>query len=409
MNRGMRQLAAIVMFGTLVGGCIEPRIDKPLTPETEQRLRQELPEEASVRNPVDMIASATPQSYAFALDHVLRDPNVDAAIAAFVPPLGIQTRDVAEAIVRTNAAHPDKPLLAVLMGREGLPAGLAELHEAKIPGYIFPESAARALSAMWRYRTAQQQPHGAPAAFETGDGAVRRILDAAMKRGETKLREPDAIRVLEAYGIPVVTWRYVEAHASTKGLPSAVGEAAESVGYPVAVKAVSPSIVHKTDAGAVALDIGDRKAAEAAVRAMTTRIRQRMGEDVVIDGILVQQMAPPGRETIVGLTRTPGIGAMVMFGLGGVYVEVMRDVVLRLAPITDADARSMIRDVRMYRLLEGVRGEPRRDHAALEEVLLRVSQLAERHPGIAEMDINPLLALERGAVAVDARIQLAGP
>jgi acetyl coenzyme A synthetase (ADP forming)-like protein len=391
-----------------------------LAPASVEELRAGLPEEASVRNPVDMIASATSESYALALDVVLGDPNVDAAIAAFVPPLGIHAKDVAEAIVRTNAKHPGKPLLAVLMGREGLPASLAELHDAHVPVYIFPESAARALGAMWKYRQQRDRPAGKVVKFDTDDAAVSRILDETADRGHTKLSEPAALRILEAYGIPVVPWTFVETAKGVTGLATAAGEAAKEIGFPVAIKIVSPEVVHKTDVGGVALDLKSEDAVKRAVRDMVKRVGEtgeagekgekrppdsRIG-DSPIDGVLVQQMAQPGRETIVGLTRREQVGAMVMFGLGGVYVEVLRDVVLRLAPLLDTDADQMIHQVRMYKLLEGVRGEPKRDHAALTDVILRVSQLSERHPRIAEMDINPLLALERGTVAVDARFQL---
>ncbi len=382
----------------------------PLTPETEATLRARLPEEASVRNPVDMIASARPESYEFALDCVLRDPNVDAAFAAFVPPLGIQTRDVAEAIVRVNAQHPAKPMLAVLMGREGLPAGLAELHDAQVPAYIFPESAARALSAMWRYAEARTRPAGKLVSFTANDAAVERIIDATLARGETKVSEPDALRILEACGIPVTPWRYVAAQPGAD-VAATVAATARELGFPVALKAVSAEITHKTDVGAVALNLADEAAAADAARSVLAHLAEQppagpSARQPVVSGFVLQRMAPPGHETIVGLTRMPRVGALVMFGLGGVYVEVMRDVVLRLAPLLDQDAHQMIREVRMVRLLEGVRGEPARDLAALEDVLLRVSQLAERHPRITEMDINPLFALEQGAMAVDSRVQV---
>lgn len=378
----------------------------PLSAETEAALRDRLPAEASVRNPVDMIASATPDSYAFALDNVLSDPNIHAAIAAFVPPLGIQAKDVAEAIVRANTRHPEKPLLAVLMGREGLPAGIAELQKAGVPAYIFPESAASALGVMWRYRQSTGRRDGKIVEFETDDDAVRRIIDASVERGCTKLSEPDAMRILEAYGIPVAPWTFVETKTSVPGLATSTAEATQEIGFPVAIKIVSPQIVHKTDVGGVVLGLENGESVKRAVRKMVKQVQTHDGP--AIEGILVQQMAPSGRETIVGLNRTERVGALVMFGLGGVYVEVLRDVVLRLSPLRDTDAESMIREVRMYRLLEGVRGEPKRDHAALVDVILRVSQLAERHPRIVEVDINPLLALERGAVAVDARFQLVG-
>ncbi len=394
----------------------------PLAPETQALLRSKLPEEASVANPVDLIASATAVSYEFALDCVFRDPRVDAAIAAFVPPLGIQAKDVAEAIVRVNARYPEKTLLAVLMGRQGLPAGMAELQRAKVPAYIFPESAAQALGAMWAQRQRTQRPRGTVPVLEGDDAAVQGILDRAAATGTAKLSEPDALRVLEAYGIPVAPWRFVS-REGPQSLAAAAAEAAAQLGFPVAAKIVSPQVVHKTDVGGVVLNLQSEEDVRRAVRAMVKALepaapkgRARTpeaaaagsaGADPTVDGILVQRMAPPGRETIVGLTRMPRVGPMVMFGLGGVYVEVLRDVVLRLSPLRDIDAQEMIRQVKSYRLLEGVRGEPARDLEALAAVLLRVSQLGQRHPRITEMDINPLLALERGVLAVDARIQVA--
>ena len=392
----------------IADSCDANGLDVPaLTAATKDKLRRRLPEEASVHNPVDLIASATAESYAFALECVLQDPQIDATIAAFVPPLGIQTQDVAEAIVRVNARFPDKPMLAVLMGREGLPAGLAELHDADVPAYIFPESAAASLGAMWQYAQRQQREPGSFVSFETDDETVTSIIDATLAQGQTKLSEPDALRVLEAYGVPVAPWVFVT-HEGRGSLATAAAEAAAELGFPVALKLVSTSIIHKTDVGAVELNRQNKEDVRRAVRDMVKRVQEPPREADVdvpqVDGILVQQKASPGRETIVGLTRMPQVGPMVMFGLGGIYVEVLRDVVLRLCPLLDRDADEMIREVRMYTLLEGVRGEPPRDLAALAETLLRVSQLAERHPRIQEMDINPLLALDRGAVAVDARI-----
>jgi acetyl coenzyme A synthetase (ADP forming)-like protein len=393
-----------------------------LAPETERTLRSRLPEEASTRNPVDMVATATPESYEFALDCVLQDCNVDAAFAAFVPPLNVQTRDVAEAIVRVNARHPDKPLLAVLMGREGLPAGLEQLHDARVPGYIFPESAARALGAMWRYRERQQVPEGNPATFTVDDRAVATIVDRMAAHGGGKVPEPDALRILEAYGIPVTPWRFVPDENDFEKLAAGAANAAAALGFPVALKIVSPAVTHKTDVGGVTLGLADRTAVKEAAQAMVARVAAHAASgdpslapppDPSVprfpapgSGLLVQSMAPAGREIIIGLTRVPRVGTMVMFGLGGVYVEVLRDVQFRLVPLLDVDARSMIEEVRMSGLLGSVRGQAARDRKALEETLLRVSQLAVRHPRIGEMDINPLFVLAQGVAAVDARFQV---
>jgi len=372
----------------------------PLAPESRRQLRAALPEEASVKNPVDMIASAGAASYELALDCVLRDPGVDAAIASFVPPLGIHTEDIARALVRTNETHPNKPLLSVLMGREGLPAGLKTLHAANVPGYLFPESAARALAAMWRQKERQRRPRGKRVALDVDDTAVEATIARARENGERKLSESDALIVLEAYGIPVSPWAFVEV--------SEAGSAASELGFPVAVKIVSPDIIHKTDYGAVRLDLETPEELELAIPAMIEEVKTHSseGEPPRIRGLLLQRMAPKGREIIIGLNRMPDVGTMILFGLGGIYVEALADVALRLCPITDVDAEQMIHDVKMYKLLEGIRGEAPRDLAALADALLRVSQLAERHEAIEEMDINPIISLAEGAVAVDARIQL---
>jgi len=384
-----------------------------LTGETEEELRSRLPEEASVRNPVDLIASATPESYEFALRCVYDDPNVDAAIAAFVPPLGILTKDVAAALVRVNKEHPEKPLLAVLMGRDRLPTSVSELHLARVPAYIFPESAALALGTMWRYKVSAARQEGQLVQFDTDDAGVAEIVAAALQAGQLKLSEYDALRVLELYGVPVVPWRFVPAGDGDLAIRAA--QTATELGLPVALKVVSPEIVHKTDVGGVVLGLESEDEVSQAVTDMVQELGLQAGRPPgppgsrdrrSIDGVLLQQMAPPGTETIVGITRIPRVGPLVMFGLGGIYVEALRDVALRLCPLDDIDADQMMREVRLSSLLGGIRGQAPRDRRAIAEVVLRMSQLAMRHPHVAEMDINPLVALEGGVVAVDARIQL---
>jgi acetyl coenzyme A synthetase (ADP forming)-like protein len=381
-----------------------------LAADTEQRLRSRLPEEASVRNPVDLIASATAESYEFALRCVYDDPNVDAAIAAFVPPLGIHTDDVAAALVRVNQEHPEKPLLAVLMGRDRLPTSVSELHLARVPAYIFPESAALALGTMWRYKVSAARQEGRILEFDTDDAGVAQVIEATLGAGRLKLSEPDAMRVLELYGVPVVPWRFVP--AGDPDFASRASRIAAELGFPVALKIVSLQIEHKTDVGGVVLGLESEDEVARAVVKMVQDLGVEAGRPSgdpgrrTLDGVLLQQMAPSGTETIIGITRIPRVGPLVMFGLGGIYVEALRDVVLRLCPLDDIDADQMIREVRLSSLLGGLRGQAPRDRRAIAEVVSRMSQLAVRHPRVAEMDINPLLALEHGVVAVDARIQL---
>jgi acetyltransferase len=369
-----------------------------LTQETRDLLARHFPEEASLTNPVDMIASATPQSYRIAVEAMLADPNVDAVVATFVPPLGVRQEDVAEAIVSVAAGQTEKPVVAVLMGREGLPQGLAELNAAGIPGYRFPESGVRALAAMYRYRRWLQRPVGQVRRFDADRDAVARIIAAAKAEGRAKLSETEVMRVLEAYGIPVAPYRIART-------ADEAARAAAEIGYPVVAKVLSPRIIHKSDVGGVAVGLEDEAELRAAFGRMTTEVPSRAGIDAGdVEGVLVQKMVGRGKETIIGMTLDPQFGPVLMFGLGGIYVEALKDVVFRVQPVTDVDAREMVRAIRGAALLQGVRGEPASDLAAVEETIQRISQLVGDHEAIREMDVNPWMAFAEGGVAVDGRI-----
>lgn len=372
-----------------------------LHPETVTRLRPLFPEEASLRNPLDMIASATPPGYRSALDALLADPGVDGVMSIFVPPLGVRQADVAEAIVAAKGAHPDKPVLAVLMGRQGLPQGKAELHAVRIPAYIFPESAARAFAAMCRQREWQERPVPPAEVLPVDPARARAVLAGARARGAERLDELESLALLEAYGIPT-------AGAVLARTPDEAVAAAERLGFPVVLKIVAPAIIHKTDVGGVEVGIGNAVEAREAFGRILAGAR-RAHPDAAISGVLVQPMLARGRELIVGMSRDPSVGALLMFGLGGTLVEVLGDVVFRLAPIHRLDARDMLHGIRGARLLGPVRGAPAADLGALEDILLRVSQLAGDFPEIAEIDLNPVLAWADGARAVDARVMLAPP
>jgi acetyl coenzyme A synthetase (ADP forming)-like protein len=371
-----------------------------LDPATVARLKPLFPEEASLRNPLDMVASATPAGYRAALDALLSDPGIDAVMAIFVPPLGVRQEDVADAIVAAKAGHADKPVLAVLMGRQGLPQGKAELHAVGIPAYIFPESAARALGAMCRYREWRERPIVPAEPLEVDLGAARAILAGALAQGRARLDEVESLALLSAYGIrtPPALLARTEDEAVA---------AAERLGFPVVMKIMAPAIVHKTDVGGVQVGIGNAMEARAAWREILAGVR-RVHPAAAVTGILVQQMVKGGREFIAGMSRDPSVGPMLMFGLGGTLVEVLGDVMFRLAPIQRLDAQDMIRGIRSYKLLLGVRGAPPADQGALEEVVLRLSRLTLDFPEIGELDLNPLLAFADGAIAVDARVVLTG-
>jgi acetyl coenzyme A synthetase (ADP forming)-like protein len=367
-----------------------------LTDSSQERLRSVLPAEASVRNPVDMIASATSETYELALEIVMEDENVDAAVAAFVPPLGIRQVDVAQSIVMARDRHPEKPLLAVLMGREGLPEGKAELHEAGVPAYIFPESAARALWALYRYRQWLDRPVPEPTVLDRD--TVNRILDGAQKEGRLGLLEPQGLDVLAAYGIPVVEHRWV--HDEKEAV-----EAARAMGGPVVLKVVSPQVVHKSDVGGVRVNLRDEGEVRDAYRGILSSVRQAQ-PDAELRGVLVTRFLERGRETIMGMSLDPGFGPVIMFGLGGIYVEALKDVSFRIQPVSEQDAREMVDGIRGRKLLDQVRGEPAVDRDTLVETLQRVSQLVGEHVRISELDINPFLAFPQGGVAADARIRI---
>jgi acetyltransferase len=367
-----------------------------LHPDTVAKLQPLFPPEASIRNPLDMIASATAEGYHTALEAMLADERVDSAVAIFVPPLGIRQEDVAESIVRVAQRYPQKPVLAVLMGRDGLPQGKAELHRAGIPAYIFPESAARALAAMRRQREWLARPDTPARAVTVDRARVTAIAARARQAGRTKLSELEALEVLAAYGIQAAPARLARDAEEA-------GRVATAIGFPVVLKIVSPQIVHKTDVGGIRANLDTVTAVKIAAVEMLDAVRQRAPE-AIVDGILVQRMIQGGRETITGITRDPAFGPLVMFGLGGVFVEAIRDVVFRIAPIRPLDAHDMVRAIRGVAILDGVRGAPPVDFAALVDVLLRLSQLALDVPEIAELDINPLLAFADGVVAVDARV-----
>ncbi len=384
--------------GILAADALEPQGLElvELSPDTIARLEPLFPPEATLRNPLDMIASAKAADYRTALDALLADASVDSAVAIFVPPLGIRAEDVAEAIVTVAKQYPAKPVLAVLMGREGLRAGKAELHRAGIPAYIFPESAARALGALRRHREWRARPEVQVRQLPTDRERARRVLHAA--GGRRKLSELEVLGVLGAYGIPTAPARLARN-------PEEAARAAAEVGFPIVLKIVSPQIVHKTEVGGVRTGIDTTVEVRQAWVEMLDGV-SRAAPQAVIEGMLVQRMVRGGRETIVGISREPTFGPLVMFGLGGIYVEALGDVQFRVAPIGPLDAHDMLHGIRGAAILEGVRGAPPVDFAALGDALQRVSQLAVDFPEIAEVDINPLLAFPTGVMAVDARMLL---
>ena len=371
-----------------------------LSPETIRTLAPLFPSEASIRNPLDMIASATPRGYRVALEAMLRDPTTDAVVPIFVPPLGIRQEDVVAAIVEAARAVPGKTILGVLMGREGLPAGRAQLLEAGIPTYVFPESAARAVAVLNRQREWMTESLSAPATCDVDRETAAAIISTARNEQRDRLSTDETLSLLVAYGIPV-------APARLAADAEAAAVAATEIGFPIALKVASMDVVHKSDLGGIALDIRSPAEVRQAYAELVTRVRERAPK-ARIAGVLVQRMASieGGRETIAGIARDPDFGPLIMFGLGGIYVEALRDVVFRIAPIDERQACRMLELLRGSAALGAIRGHAPVDRAAVAGVLQRLSQLALDFPAIAELDINPLIAHPRGVIAVDARVML---
>jgi acetyl coenzyme A synthetase (ADP forming)-like protein len=383
-----------------------------LADDTMAALRAYLPPEASVRNPVDMIASATPESFEKSVRLVLEDPNVDALLAIYVPPIVTTPLEVAQAIVRGARAASEhlaargespKPVLSCFMGAHGVPEGLRSLQKGHIPSYPFPESAALALSRVLRYARWRAAPEGREVHFDDIDvAAVRAAVAPALARakdGASEWLNPEETRaLLTATGIPVVP----VALARTAGQ---AGELAEKIGFPVAVKLASSTLTHKSDVGGVVLGLENAEQVRHAFADIGRRLDER-GLRSQMEGVTVQPMVAEGVEAIVGMTQDPSFGPVLMFGLGGVYVELLRDVTFNVAPVTDKDVREMLTSVRGSKLLEGWRGAPAVDRAALENAILRLSQLVGEVPELSELDLNPLKVLPagRGCVVVDARI-----
>ncbi|MEA3247950.1 MAG: acetate--CoA ligase family protein [Gemmatimonadota bacterium] len=370
-----------------------------LDPATIRALTPLFPEEASIRNPLDMIASASAPAYTTALTALLADPNVDAAMPIFVPPFGIRQEDVAEAIVAAARTNERKPVLAVLMGRDGLPAGRADLLAAGIPTFVFPESAALALAALNQHVEWAARPPRAPSPLPVDRDRAAAILARARAEGRERLDELEALDLFESYGVRVARARLVRD-------PRELDDAGAALGFPLVMKVVSPDIVHKSDVGGVRVGIASPNDARAAWAAMHDAVRER-APSARITGVMLQQMVTGGRETIVGVSREPGFGPLLMFGLGGLFVEALGDVVFRLPPIDEAEAHEMLRGIRGAKVLDAIRGQPAAHRAALADVLRRIGQLAADFGEIAELDANPVLALPDGAVALDARVRLA--
>jgi len=371
----------------------------PPSSRLAQAIQRPLSPSASVGNPIDLTADGRPELYLATLQHLLHSDEYDGALVIATPTGAWSARDVAEAIV-AGTARSSKPVVACLFGLSDLTSEVAFLEAHRLPAFTFPEEAVQGLASLARYHAwgARRRTHARH--FPVDAAAIDEVEAAAAVAQTSVLPEFAARRLLAAYGIPFARARRVHD-------PEAAVAAAEEIGYPVALKVASPDISHKTDVGGVALGLTDADAVRGAWRSIDANVRRR-APAARLEGCEVEEMVTGGKEVLVGLQRDSGFGPVVVFGLGGIYVEVLHDVTFRLAPIVPLSAEHMVASVRAFPILQGVRGEPPSDLGALYEVLERVGQLAVERPEVAELDINPLLVLPegRGVRAVDARVVL---
>jgi len=356
---------------------------------TRAELRSFLPAAASVANPVDMIASASPEHYRRTLAAVLRDDNVDSVLTIFIPPLVTAPDQVADAVRASADAAPHKPVLGIFMSAEGAPEALSP-----IPCYAFPEPAAIALARVVTHAEWRQTPEGRVPDLDGIDAAAAvRIVDEGVACGAGWLPQDQVTALLDAMGIP-------QAASRLAATAEDAAAAAAAIGYPVVVKGTGAALLHKTERNALRLNLAD----DAAVRRACAELETSLGADV--QGLLVQRMVPGGIEMIVGMTQDPTFGPLILCGMGGVLVDVLGDTAFRLHPLTREGAADMIGELQGARLLRGYRGAPPADEHALAGVLLRVSALITLCPDIQELDFNPVKVLPSGAVVVDARVRV---
>lgn len=382
--------------------CEKMGLELPLLEyEIRDHLQHLMPPHSSLNNPLDVLGDADENRYKLALEAGLKSNNVDGLIVILTPQAITPCDKIAEAIVEVGK-FSNKPILASFMGLEDSSVAIRTLKKNKIPNYAFPEPAAYTFKSMYDYSLILNSPPEEPvAAIEINEEKVRNVIENARFEGRLALTIDECLKVAEAAGIPMPK-------AAIARSREEAGEFAEKIGYPVAMKIVSPDILHKTDIGGVILGVKSRAEAEENYGNLVRRSRIAM-PNAKITGVLVQEMVPSGKEIIVGAVRDRQFGPLIMFGLGGIYVNFLRDVSYRLCPLTRREAAEMIEETRAYSLLRGVRGEPPSDMSSIVDVMLKMSQIMVRFEEISEMEINPLFVYEKGkgCVGVDIRMTIA--
>ena len=372
-----------------------------LSSETHNQLREKLPPAAAIGNPIDVLGDAKADRYRYATERVLKDGPVNAVVVILTPQAMTESMATAQAIVEIREQNSGKPLVAVFMGGESVEEARNHLKRNGISCYDFPEDAIRTISALYTYARFLKEPENPPVRFrDVNPQRVREILDSVRKDRRVVLLSNEAADVVEAYGIQAPESRVAKTAEEA-------ARYAEELGFPVVLRVVSPDILHKTDVGGVVLNLKTPAEVRNAYDGILTGVARFMPR-ARIHGVMVYHMVPQGREMIIGMSQDVQFGPLVMFGLGGIYVNFLKDVSFRLAPLSEPEAREMMEETKAYALLKGIRGEPPSDTEALKNTILRVGQLVWDFPEIVEMDINPVIVYGwgEGCIALDVKMTL---
>lgn len=369
-----------------------------LSQKTIQRLQEFLPSYAAFYNPVDIVGDADAERYRRALDVVSEDPMVHSILVLLTPTASVQIEETAKAVIRV-AKKSGKPVFACFMGKTRIRKARTMLMEAGVPCYSFPEPAVRSIETMYEYYLWKHRQEPSYVTVERDTEQALQVIREHERRNQSEIVEFEAQQVLKAYGLP--TPRTVLARSSDEAVA-----AAEEIGYPVVLKIASPDISHKSDVGGVKVNLKNATEVMHTFKEITARA-QRMRQEAYIAGCLVQEMAPPGvKEVIIGFKRDEQFGPMLMFGLGGIYVEILKDISFKLAPLSRQDAFEIVREIKSYMLLKGIKGEKPVNFTALEEIIMVMSQMALDLPQVWEAEFNPVLVNHERAIVADVRMTL---
>ena len=374
-----------------------------LSDGTRRKLKDSLPEAAATGNPVDILGDALPERYSVAIENVLIDENVHALEVLLTPQAMTDSLSTAKFVYELSRKYKSKPVVSVFMGGGWVSDAVEYLKDHGVPCFNFPEKGIKTLNALYQYSRHLKLPELEPPVYSDIDRAkVKQVFNAVKKDGRKVLFPHEAVAVVEAYGINAPSSKLAKS-------PEEAVNHADEIGYPVVMKIVSPDIMHKTDIGGVELNLSNAQMVRIAFNEIMRKSRKAQPL-AKIYGITVDKMVPRGREMIIGMSRDPQFGPMVMFGLGGIYVNFLKDVAFRLAPLNEREAQQMMEETRSYTLLKGVRGQAPADIDSLREAILRIGHLVWDFPELKDLDINPMLVYDegKGSIALDVKMTLNG-